>query len=42
VTLGLANRLLKDTIDYADFVAERTPQVLKDARQQQIGARHKT
>jgi hypothetical protein len=26
----------KDTIDYADLVAERTPQVLKDTRQQQI------
>jgi hypothetical protein len=40
VTLGLANRLLKDTIDYADLVAERTPQVLKDTRQQQIEAEH--
>jgi hypothetical protein len=29
VTLGLANRLRKGVIDYADLVAERTPQVLK-------------
>jgi phosphopantetheinyl transferase len=36
-----SNWLLKDTIDYADLVAERTPQVLKDARQQQIEAGHK-
>ena len=32
VTLGLANRLLKDTVDYADLVVEKTPQVLKTAR----------
>jgi hypothetical protein len=25
VTLGLANRLLKHTVDYADLVEERTP-----------------
>jgi hypothetical protein len=31
VTLGLANHLLKDTVDYADLVVEKTPQVLKDA-----------
>jgi hypothetical protein len=42
VTLGLAEKwLLKDTIDYADLVAERTPQVLKDVRPQQIEAGHK-
>ena len=32
VTLGLANRLLKDTIDYADLVVEKTPQAVKTAR----------
>jgi hypothetical protein len=31
VTLGLVNWLLKDTIDCADLVVERTPEVLKDA-----------
>ncbi len=31
VTLGLANRLLKHTIDYADLVVERTPEVLRTA-----------
>jgi hypothetical protein len=41
VTLGLANRLLKHTIDYADLVVERTPQVLKDARHKQIEAAHR-
>lgn len=41
VTLGLANRLLKDTIDYADLVVERTPEVLKEARENQIEAGHK-
>jgi hypothetical protein len=41
VTLGLANRLLKDTVDYADLVVEKTPQVLKDARHKQIEAAHK-
>jgi hypothetical protein len=40
VTLGLANRLLKDTVDYADLVVEKTPQVLKDARHKQIEAAH--
>ena len=29
VTLGLANRLLKDMIDYADLVVEDTTEVLK-------------
>jgi hypothetical protein len=29
VRLGLANRLLKHTVDYADLVVEKTPQVLK-------------
>jgi hypothetical protein len=38
--LGLANQLLKDTVDYADLVVEKTPQVLKDARQKQIEAAH--
>ena len=28
-TLGLANRLLKDMIDYADLVVEDTTEVLK-------------
>ena len=41
VTLGLANRLLKDTVDYADLVVERTPIVLKTARLKQIEASHK-
>jgi hypothetical protein len=40
VTLGLANRLLKDMIDYADVVVEDTPEVLKDARHAQIEAEH--
>jgi hypothetical protein len=41
VTLGLANRLLKHTIDYADLVVERTPEVLQTARMLQIEAAHK-
>ncbi len=41
VTLGLANRLLKHTIDYADLVVERTPPVLQTARILQIEAAHK-
>ena len=41
VTLGLANRLLKHTVDYADLVVERTPPVLKTARILQIEAAHK-
>jgi hypothetical protein len=41
VTLGLANRLLKHTIDYADLVVERTPEVLQTARILQIQAAHK-
>jgi hypothetical protein len=41
VTLGLANRLLKHTIDYADLVVERTPEVLQTARILQIEAAHK-
>jgi hypothetical protein len=41
VTLGLANRLLKHTIDYADLVVERTSEVLIAARILQIGAAHK-
>jgi hypothetical protein len=40
VTLGLANRLLKDTVNYADLIVEKTPQVLKDTRQQQIEVAH--
>jgi hypothetical protein len=39
VTLELANWLLKDTVDYAELVGEKTPQqVLKDARHKQIEA----
>jgi hypothetical protein len=41
VTLGLANRLLKHTIDYADLVVERTLEVLQTARILQIEAAHK-
>ena len=41
MTLGLANRLLKHTIDYADLVVERTPDVLQTARILQIQAAHK-
>jgi hypothetical protein len=41
VTLGLANRLLKHTVDYADLVVERTPPVLQTARILQIEAAHK-
>jgi hypothetical protein len=40
VTLGLANWLLKYTIDYADLVVERTPEVLQTARILQIEAAH--
>jgi hypothetical protein len=40
VTLGIANRLLKDMIDYADLVVEDTPEVLKVARHKQIEAEH--
>ena len=40
VTLGLANRLLKDMINYSDLVLEDTPEVMKDARQKQIEAEH--
>jgi hypothetical protein len=29
VTLGITDRLLKHTIDYADLVVERTPEVLQ-------------
>jgi hypothetical protein len=45
VTLGLDNRLLKDTVDYADVVVEKTPQVLKTARLLQrieVSHKHKT
>jgi hypothetical protein len=41
VTLGIANRLLKHTVDYADLVVERTPPVLKEARHTQLEAEHK-
>jgi hypothetical protein len=41
VTLGLANRLLRHTIDYADLVVKRTPEVLRTARILQIEAAHK-
>jgi hypothetical protein len=41
VTLGLANRLLKHTIDLADKVVERTPQTLKDAQKNQMEAEQK-
>jgi hypothetical protein len=40
VTLGLANRLLKDTVDYAELIVEKTPEVLKNARQRQIEVAH--
>jgi hypothetical protein len=40
-TLGLANWLLKHTIDYANLAIERTPEVLKMARILQIEAAHK-
>ena len=36
VTLGLANRLLSHTIEYADKVVERTPRLLKDVWINQI------
>jgi hypothetical protein len=38
VTLGLPNRLLKHAIDHADKLIERTPQLLKDVRTNQIAA----
>jgi hypothetical protein len=41
VTLGLANWLLNNTVDYVDIVLEKTPQVLKTARLLQIEASHK-
>jgi hypothetical protein len=41
VTRGLANRLLKHAIDYADKLVERTPQLLKDVRINQIVAERK-
>jgi hypothetical protein len=42
MTLGLANWLLKDTVDYADVVVENTPPpVLKRARLLQIEVSHK-
>jgi hypothetical protein len=41
MTLGLANRLLKHTVDYADLVVEKTPQVLKNGRHKQIQAAYK-
>jgi hypothetical protein len=41
VTLGLANRLLMHTIDYANLVVERTPEVLQTARILQIQAANK-
>jgi hypothetical protein len=40
VTLGLVNRLLKHTIDYADLVVERTPEALQTVRILQIQAAH--
>jgi hypothetical protein len=41
VTLGLANRLLKHTIDHADKLVERTPQLLEDVRMNQTAAERK-
>jgi hypothetical protein len=41
VTLGLANWLLKDTVDLAALVVEKTSQVLKDAWYKQIEASQK-
>jgi hypothetical protein len=41
VTLGLANRLLKHTIDCADVVVERTPPLVKDARRKQMEGEQK-
>jgi hypothetical protein len=41
VTLGLANGLLKDTVDYTDLVVKNTPPVLKRARLLQIEVSHK-
>jgi hypothetical protein len=40
VTLGLANRLLKDVIDHSDLVAKDTPEELKEARYEQMEAEH--
>jgi hypothetical protein len=40
VTLGLANRLLKDMIDCSDLVVEDTPEELKEARHKQTEAEH--
>jgi hypothetical protein len=40
VTLGLANRLLKDVIDCSDLVVEDTPEELKEARHEQTEAEH--
>jgi hypothetical protein len=40
VTLGLANCLLKDTVDYADLVVEKMPLVLKMAKLLQIEVAH--
>jgi hypothetical protein len=42
VMLGLANRLLKDTVEHADIVVERTPEVTKAAQEAQVEAQHKT
>jgi hypothetical protein len=41
VNLGLANLLLKHTIDNANLVVERTPEVLNRVRILQIKAGHK-
>jgi hypothetical protein len=41
VTLGPATRLLKHTIDCADKLVERTPQLLKDVRINQMAAERK-
>jgi hypothetical protein len=41
VTLGLANRLLKHTIDHADKLVKRTPQLLKDVPMNQMAAERK-
>jgi hypothetical protein len=38
VTLGCANRLLKDAVEHADIVVERTPEVAKAAQETQVEA----
>ena len=40
VMLGLANRILKYIINYANLVLEYTPEVMQDDRQKKIEAEH--